>query len=189
MLILALALWPAPAHAHLLETGLGPVYDGLAHFALSAEYVLPTVAMAVLAGLRGKNHARRVIVALPVAWLAGGVAGLGTGIVFSDALACGPLVALGGLVAADLPLPPAVTAGIAAALGGFLGVGDGQAMARAGLGLRGLGGSAASVFVVATLGAAAATAWQSGWLRIAWRVSGSWIAATGLLLLGWSLRR
>jgi hypothetical protein len=31
-------------------------------------------------------------------------------------------------------------------------------------------------------------AWQQGWQRIAWRAAGSWIAASGLLLLGWSLR-
>jgi hypothetical protein len=41
---------------------------------------------------------------------------------------------------------------------------------------------------VTILGAACTVAWQSGWLRIAWRVAGSWIAAVGLLLLGWSLR-
>ena len=45
-----------------------------------------------------------------------------------------------------------------------------------------------TVIVVATLASASAAAWQAGWMRIAWRVAGSWIAAGGLLLLGWSLR-
>jgi hypothetical protein len=79
-------------------------------------------------------------------------------------------------------------AAIAAAVGLFLGLANGYAMAQAGLGVRGVGGIVGAVFVVTTLGAACAAAWQSGWLRIAWRVAGSWIAASGLLLLGWSLR-
>jgi hypothetical protein len=61
-------------------------------------------------------------------------------------------------------------------------------MAQAGAGMRGVLGIVGAVFVVTALAAAAAVAWQSGWLRIAWRVAGSWIAASGLLLLGWSLR-
>ena len=45
-----------------------------------------------------------------------------------------------------------------------------------------------TVFVVVTLVTACTLAWQSGWVRIAWRAAGGWIAATGLLLLGWSPR-
>ena len=116
--VAALAAFATQAHAHLVETGLGPVYDGIAHFALTPEDLIPALALAVLAGLRGTAHARRAIFALPLAWLVAGCA----------------------------------------------------------------------VFVVTTLAAAAAVAWQSGWLRIAWRVAGSWVAASGLLLLGWSLR-
>jgi hypothetical protein len=38
---LALALSPMPARVHLIETGLGPVYDGIIHFALTAEGLPP----------------------------------------------------------------------------------------------------------------------------------------------------
>ena len=95
---------------------------------------------------------------------------------------------MGGLVAADLRLSPTAITSIAAALGLLLGDANGAAMAQAGAGLRAIAGIAAAVFVVVTLASAAAVAWQSGWMRIAWRVAGSWIAAGGLLLLGWSLR-
>ena len=61
-------------------------------------------------------------------------------------------------------------------------------MAQAGPGLRAVLGISVTVFVATTLVAAFVAAWQSGWIRIAWRVVGSWIAAGGLLLLGWSLR-
>jgi urease accessory protein len=39
------------------------------------------------------------------------------------------------------------------------------------------------------LGAALVVALRSGWQRIAVRVAGSWVAAIGLLLLGWAIRR
>jgi urease accessory protein len=185
---LALASCASQAHAHLVETGLGPVYDGIAHFALTPEDLIPALALAVLAGLRGKDHARRVIFVLPLAWLLAGLLGAAAGITPPDSLAWVPLLVLGGLVAADLRLPAAATTAIAAAVGLFLGLGNGDAMAQAGPAVRGVVGIVGAVFVVTTLGAACAAAWQSGWLRIAWRVAGSWIAASGLLLLGWSLR-
>jgi hydrogenase/urease accessory protein HupE len=176
------------AHAHLIETGLGPVYDGIAHFALTPEDLIPALALAVLAGLRGKDHARRVIFVLPLAWLLAGVFGASLKVSLPNSLAWVPLLVLGGLVAADFRLPAAATMGLAAALGLFLGIANGYAMVQAGPGIRGVVGIVGAVFVVTTLGAACAVAWQSGWLRIAWRVAGSWIAASGLLLLGWSLR-
>ncbi len=95
---------------------------------------------------------------------------------------------LGALVTLDRPLPSWTLTAIAAALGLLLGAANGQAMAQAGAGARGILGSVAALFVASTLVAAAAVAWQGGWLRLAWRVAGSWLAASGLLLLGWSVR-
>jgi hypothetical protein len=186
--IVGFALAPQLAHAHLVSTGLGPVYDGMVHFALTPEFVLPALAIAILSGLRGKRHARGALVALPVAWLVAGIAGDAIGVAMPDALAWLPLLLVGGFVALDLPLRPAATTAIAIVLGSALGCANGAALAKAGAGLPGVLGSTAAIFVVVTLGAAAATAWQASWLRIAWRAVGSWIAAAGLLLLGWSLR-
>jgi hydrogenase/urease accessory protein HupE len=185
---IALASCAPQAHAHLVETGLGPVYDGIAHFALTPEDLIPALALAVLAGLRGRDHARRVIFVLPLAWLLAGFLGGAAGVSPPGSLSWLPLLVLGGLVAADVRLPAAATTAIAAAAGLFLGLANGYAMAHAGAGFRGVVGIVGAAFVVTTLGAACAAAWQSGWLRIAWRVAGSWIAASGLLLLGWSLR-
>lgn len=176
------------AHAHLLETGLGPVYDGIAHFMLTPEDLIPALALAVLAGLRGREHARRVIVVLPLVWLLVGFLGASAKVALPDTLAWAPLIVLGGLVAADFRLPAATTTALAAVLGLFLGLANGYPMTQAGAGVRGVVGVVSAAFVVTTLGAACAVAWQSGWLRVAWRVAGSWIAASGLLLLGWSLR-
>jgi urease accessory protein len=125
---------------------------------------------------------------LPGAWLLGGVAGTLAGAPALVIPAWLPLLALGGLVAADARLPLAATAAIAALLGIALGYANGYAMAQAGPGLRGVLGIAGTVFVASTLAAACVVAWQAGWMRIAWRALGGWFAASGLLLLGWSLR-
>ena len=183
----AIALAPGLAHAHLVSTGLGPLYDGIVHFALSPEFVLPAWGLAVLAGLRSTAHARRALVALPLAWLVAGIAGDATAVAMPDALAWLPLLVVGGLVALDARLSATVTTMIAALLGLALGYANGAALAQSGAGLRGVIGSTAAIFVVVTLGAAAASAWHGGWLRIVWRATGSWIAAGGLLLLGWTL--
>ena len=62
--------------AHLVTTGLGPFYDGVSHFALTPEDLLPALAIALLAGQRGSPAGRLALFALPGAWLAGGLAGL-----------------------------------------------------------------------------------------------------------------
>ena len=188
LIALSLAGLPSQARAHLVETGLGPVYDGIAHFAMTPEDLIPVFALAVFAGLRGRDHARRVIFMLPLAWLLAGLLGAAARISQPESLSWVPLLVLGGLVAADVRLPAAATTAIAAAVGLFLGLANGDAMAQAGSGVRGVVGIVGAVFVVTILGAACTVAWQSGWLRIAWRVAGSWIAVVGLLLLGWSLR-
>jgi urease accessory protein len=185
---LALSLFAHPVHAHLIETGLGPVYDGIVHFALTPEDFVPILALALFAGLRGKEHSRHVILVLPLAWVVGGLAGMLIGVAMNPPLAWLPLLVLGGLVAADFHLPLGATAAIAALLSGFLGYGNGAAIAQAGPGIRGLLGIGGAIFVVATIISAFVVAWKWGWARIAGRVAGSWIAASGLLLLGWSLR-
>jgi hypothetical protein len=49
-------------------------------------------------------------------------------------------------------------------------------------------GLAAAVFVLVILVAALVVQLRAHWARIAVRVGGSWIAASGLLMLGWSIR-
>ena len=51
-----LLLRAAPAHAHLVTTGLGPVYDGISHLALTPEDLVPTLTVGLLAGLGGARY-------------------------------------------------------------------------------------------------------------------------------------
>src|SRR6516164_5220057 len=69
-----LAVAPS-AHAHLMNTGLGPFYDGLTHLFVTPEDLLPVIALALFAGLCGRHSGRAVLFVLPVAWLAGAFVG------------------------------------------------------------------------------------------------------------------
>jgi hydrogenase/urease accessory protein HupE len=182
-------LAPAAARAHLVNTGLGPFYDGVSHLALTPEDLLPALALALLAGQRGAGTGRRVLLALPAAWLVGGLAGLVWPVVGPPpALGAAAVVALGGLVAAEARLRPALVLALAAAVGLFHGYLSGSSMEQARLGALGLAGVVASLFVLVALGVARVVAIRATWGRVAVRVAGSWIAAVGLLSFGWALR-
>ncbi|MGJ7508662.1 hypothetical protein [Variovorax sp. GT1P44] len=195
--VMALCLWglASRADAHLVETGLGPFYDGIGHFFVTPEAVLPVLALALLSGLRGREHGRAALLALLGAWAVCGAAGLAPAVAASGVptwlgrFAGLPLVVLGVLAAIDPALSVRVVAWLALFVGAQLGVESGAAMAQTSLGLRGLAGTVLAVAVLATLATAFVATGTSRLLarRIA-RVAGSWLAASGLLLLGWSLR-
>ena len=59
-----------------MTTGLGPIYDGISHFLISPEDLVPTFVLALLAGQNGPEAGRKVLFILPASWLAGGLLGL-----------------------------------------------------------------------------------------------------------------
>jgi hydrogenase/urease accessory protein HupE len=173
-----------------VNTGLGPFYDGVSHFALTPEDLLPALALALLAGQRGARVSRLALFALPSAWFLGGLAGL-TFAEIGDVPALTPLsfLALGGLVAAEARLRPRWVSALAVVFGLLHGCLNGSAMAQANLGALGLVGIVSTLFITVALAAAMVVGIRVPWGRVAVRVAGSWIVAIGLLLLGWSLRR
>lgn len=186
--VLMLAI-PQHTYAHLVTTGVGPFYDGTVHFFVSIEEVLPVLALALFGGLRGPRVGRWVMAVLPVAWMVGGLAGLTVPINTPPALATTVLLLVPGvLLASDLELPSAAVIVLAALCGLSAGFLNGGAMAADGLGTLGIVGATTATFLVATLSAALAVSLRSGWTRIVLRVAGSWLAALGVLALGWTLR-
>ncbi|ANL89118.1 HupE/UreJ family protein [Rhizobium phaseoli] len=180
---------PVEASAHLVNTGLGPIYDGVAHFAMSPEAILPIVALGIFAGLRGPTHARASVLILPVAWVAFGLLGMLFGPpAINPAIASLPLLILGVLAAADIRMPSWGTGSLALLLGAFEGWSFGSAYSASRDGLPALAGSAGIVFVLIAIVSAAVLKAKWDWTRIAMRVIGSWTAASGMLLLGWGLR-
>jgi hydrogenase/urease accessory protein HupE len=158
------------------------------HFLSSPEDLVTAVALALLAGLRGATHARRTMFTLPVAWLLGGLAGLGAASASAGPLAAAFWLLLGGLVVADAKLSLRSMTLLAALLGLVHGWLNGSGMGLSATAVVALLGLSATVFVVIALVAALCVALHSPWARLAVRAIGSWIAASGLLLLGWSLR-
>lgn len=180
---------PPIAAAHLVTTGLGPFYDGLGHLFLTPQDLLPLIALSLFAGLRGPGFGRAVLFALPVAWITGGLAGLSvSGEVVLPLVTVGSALVFGGLLAGDRALSPRVTIAAAVVFGLVHGFLNGTAMSEAGLGWTGLLGIACGGFVLVALLSGLAVSLGDGWRRIAVRVAGSWIVASGLLMLGWTLR-
>ncbi len=176
--------------AHLMNTGLGPFYDGLAHLFTTPEDLLPVLALSLLSGLRGPQGGRTALFALPPAWLVGIVAGRffhphWVWPVFAAVLT----IVLGALAAADRPLSSTAVAILAMALGLWNGAWNGIELGRAHAAVLGNAlGIACAVFVVVAILTALVATLKSPPARIAVRVAGSWIAAAALFMLGWSLR-
>ena len=183
-------MWTVPAEAHLNSTGMGPFYDGLMHFLMSPEDIIPVLAFALLAGLRGASYGRRALFVLPGAWFVGALGGL-------SVLAANPhpvlaaawFLLLGGLVAGDAHLSLRATTAIAVLLGLYHGYLNGTGMGQSLSVMVILLGLVFGIFVLVALVAAFVVRLHASWARIAVRVGGSWIAASGLLMLGWAFRR
>jgi len=77
---------------------------------------------------------------------------------------------------------------LAVLLGLVHGYWNGTGMEPSALAVVALVGLASGVFVLVVLAAALVVPLRAQWTRIAVRVAGSWIAASGLLMLGWSFR-
>ena len=185
-------LTPGLAEAHLVVTGMGPLYDGVTHFALSPEDGLPVVAIALYAGLRGPRPSRLLLGVLPAAWCAGGLlaclSGLAPPPILLPVATALLLLAVGGLLAANLELSPPLCAGAALVIGLVRGAADlAGAPAEAGS-LLNLAGMCAGVFGVFALAASVTLPLKRFWMIVAARVAGSWVAAAGLLLAGWIIR-
>jgi urease accessory protein len=182
-----LLLSPAPAFAHLVTTGMGPVYDGIGHLLLTPEDLVPVVAMALYAGLWGAAAGRRALFLLPLAWFAGGLAGMlaGQGVPVPSPL--WSFFVLGALVAGDFRLPSYAVTLLVVVIGLVHGFGNGMAF-KAGVGVPGLLGVMTMLFVLVALLSAFVVSLEKTWARVAVRVTGSWVFASGLLMYGWLLR-
>jgi urease accessory protein len=179
---------PLPAVAHMPTGGLGPVYDGVFHLLLSPEDLIPLVALALLCGQRGAPFARRALWVVPLAWFAGGVTAMLAGAAHVIAFNGASLLLLGGLVALNARVPLALMTALAALFGSFHGYMNGAGMNRMNDGIFMLLGLCAAVCVVVAVFASVVIPLRRPWTLIAVRVAGSWIAASGLLMLGWALR-
>ncbi|MBI3527545.1 MAG: HupE/UreJ family protein [Betaproteobacteria bacterium] len=176
------------ADAHSTVKGVGDLYAGLLHVLTALEHVLPFIALSLLAGQRGmKAQAEAVLLVFPVALMIGAAAVLWVppvpGLAFFNVASA---ILLGGLVAAAWPLPRAAFYGLVVLFGISHGFANGEAISGSikaylfilGIGLAGLAILAYGMLMVDFL-----LRRKAGWIPIAVRVAGSWIAAIGVLVL------
>ena len=184
---MVLVAMPSVVLAHLVTTGLGPFYDGIGHLVMTPEDLIPVLALALFAGLRGATQGRCALFFLPLAWFMGGLMG-----VFLEGLPTLPvpilsIFILGVLVAADLNLSSKPFTAVVIAVGCVHGVSNGIAL-KEGAGILGLIGIMATLFVLVALVSALIVSLKQPWKRIVERVAGSWVAAIGMLMFGWLVR-
>lgn len=187
-LVAALAFAASPAEAHLVQTGFGAFYDGVAHLAITPSDLLIVVALALLAGQRGPRAARLAVIAFPLAWLIGGLIGarwtIDANLTWISTLS---LLTTGALIALDARIRARGVLLLACVIGMLHGLVNGVSMAPAGAGTLAIIGSVVGVACLTTALSAEITALHAGWPRIAVRAAGSWITATGMLMFGWLL--
>lgn len=195
-LYFSVLLWliaASPADAHLMTTGLGPFYDGMAHLFVSPDDLIAVIALSLLGGLRGPRNGRTVLWFLPLTWMIANFAGRELLSPLANEAAWAAVsavvtVAVGALVASDIGLPHWLISGAAVVLGAIHGALNGaEAVTPGSYALIPIG-NAISLFVVVALVAGQAVVTHGGTPRIIARVAGSWIAAIGLLLFGWSMK-
>lgn len=97
-------------------------------------------------------------------------------------------VALRLLAVLDQPLPLPGVGALAVGLGLLNGGLNGAELGKAHSKLLVAVGTACAVFVAVALLAGQVATVRATWARVAVRAAASWVAASGLLMLGWSLR-
>ena len=176
---------PLEAHAHGDAGWAHGVVDGARAFAGSLQHLLPVLAVALVARRRSRASVRNDVLSI-----VGGVSlGMFCSYLVSDALAVvvlarAQLVLLGLIALSNLQLSAALVSLLCIAAAGAVGLEygvtpSGDPLARPAPALGFLLAAAAAFGAVAL----AAQHFQTGWQRIAIRVLGSWIAATGMIYL------
>jgi nickel/cobalt transporter (NicO) family protein len=182
------ALFPTAASAHLVNTDVGEFYAGMLHPLTSAEHLLPSLALALLAIQCGKPAARAILLAFPIALLVGTLAGSRLPPFAAFHLAnLAVLVGLGALLALGERLKrigPAAVGALALLTGWILGYRSGIDMAASKVAAQFIPGVALTGFIVVAL--------IMAWVPIApshaghrlRTLAGAGFAVVGLVLLG-----
>ena len=182
------------AEAHIVASRLGDFYTGALHPLTDLQDLILWTAMGVLAGSLGTSRGRWLMLLFPLGLLAGLVLTRAFGIVSAGPAAnAGTILVLGLLLAAEARIPTALLCSIAfglavmrgAANAGDLGPETNRLLFAAGLACAGY--AAITLTMAVTLAFRRPEAGASmAWRGIAIRAFGGWIAAIGLMMVGFA---
>jgi urease accessory protein len=183
------------AQAHIVASRLGDFYAGALHPLTDLQDIILWVAMGVLAGSLGAARGRWLVLVFPLGLLAGLVLGRAFGVLSAGpAVNAGMILVLGLLLAAAARLPTALLCVIAfglavrrgAANTSDLGPETDRLLFAAGLACAGY--AAITLIMALTLAFRGPDAGPSlEWRGIAIRAFGGWVAAVGLMMVGFAL--
>jgi nickel/cobalt exporter len=143
---------PGSASAHMVNTDVGEFYAGMMHPVTSPDHLLPMLALALLAGLHGKQAARMTLFVFPIALLAGMLAGGRLpGVAELQAMTLILLVAMGALLAFGQRLGAAAVGALTVIAGLLLGYRSGNDMAVSDVSAQFIPGVAVTGFVLMAL--------------------------------------
>ena len=166
-------------------TGVGDFYAGMLHPLTTVEFALPLIALSLLAGQQGRDTAIRLIATIPVGLGLGALLALVVPIPASvQYLNIGSMVVLGALVAAAPAMPVVPVVALAAVPAATIGLANGAELGTQMSAGRFIPGLTVAGFLLVTYGVGCARRLHAPWMRMAFRVVGSWIAAVGVLSLG-----
>ncbi len=172
-----------------MNSGVGPFYDGVAHFFITPEDILIVFCLALFGGLSGKQASRGLVLVLPLAWFIGSAVGRFSDFPALPVFLSGLGILVTGILVATAPAVPTWLPGTLAGVLGFLhGLMNGNALTQSSTLFLAAVGIVSSLVVVALITCAVTATLTQNWQRITARVLGSWGAAIGLLSLAWSLR-
>jgi hydrogenase/urease accessory protein HupE len=181
--------WPTEALAHG-SIAIGDFYSGLLHPVSHTEVALAVVALGFLAGqmTAGPSWSTARVFVLSV--LVGSVLGLlSPGLPWSSMTVTISLVVLGTLVAVRVELPAKFTVGLAFFFGLSVGYANGsQMLANLKMPIFYVGGLTVCVGFLLLYCVQVVRRFRAFWFQTAVRVMGSWIAATGALILAFQVQ-
>jgi urease accessory protein len=180
-----LALGAGTVEAHALDPRMGDFYGGLIHPLAALEHGLPILALGLLCAQRGLKTSQPVLLLFPGLFALGAALAHGwPGLPHLFVINIGWAVLLGGLVAAARPLPLWLIALLSAGCALAHGYANGEAMTsetKPLLFIAGLSTGTLLALAYATVSADFLLRQKPRWLPVAVRVTGSWIAAIGIL--------
>jgi urease accessory protein len=176
-------IFPLPALAHPMK-GVGDFYAGMLHPMTSVACVLPIIALSFLAGQQNRRTAIGILLSFPIASVLGAWLGLVLHVApFVAVINTAAMAVLGILVALNRTLPLQIYVILSAVLGLTVGLANGGELTSDTSAYRFIPGLAVVGLLLISYGIGLVRHLNMPWAKIGVRVTGSWIAAVGILVL------